>query len=136
MASRRSRGSEPAQGEGVPEEGEEASTALSAPEQSEEIAPATEPDKRLPEAWAKKLGKVGADPGLSINGKPRPAPFNWEHAAADQIHGWSKHKLHTADPFLLERSDYEAALQAAQKPDQSGQYQAHPGALSPFKNKG
>lgn len=99
----------------------------------EEPAAEAGPEKRAPEQWAKRLGKVGKNPGVEINKKARPAPLSWDHAAADQIHGWSLHGQHTTEPLLLERADYEAALEKAKAPDAKGEYQPHPGALSPFK---
>lgn len=95
--------------------------------------PAAPDGRRTPEGWAKKLGKLGKAPGIEINKKPVPAAFSWDHAAADQIHGWSMHGQHSAEAFVLTQGDYEAALLAAAKPDPSGNYLPHSGALSPFK---
>lgn len=92
------------------------------------------PERRTPEEWAQALGYVGKRSSLTINGQRRPTPFQWQHAAADQLHGWSLHKQHTVELFKLTRAAYEAALQAASKP--SGRtYQAHSAALSPFCNR-
>ena len=95
-------------------------------------APA-EPLLLTPEEWAKRLGKVGRDPGLSVNKRARPAPFSWDHAAADQVHGWSEHTQHSADPLKISRDAYQGALAAAAKPDQSGEYRPHEPAISPYK---
>lgn len=121
------------------ESGVASETPPSPPEAPSEEAPAVSapvdagPALDEPKNWAKKLGKVGKDPKVSINKKPRPAAFSWDHAAADQIHGWSLHDQHSATPLTITRAAYEAALVKAGNPDERGNYAPHPEALSPFK---
>jgi hypothetical protein len=96
-------------------------------------APSAEPLLLTPVEWAKRLGKVGRDPGLRVNGKARPAPLSWDHAAADQLHGWTEHDQHSATPLKIRKEPYLEALKAAAKPDSTGRYVPEPHALSPYK---
>lgn len=112
----------------------EAGTSDEHPQEKAEEKAAPEDDgKATPLVWAKKLGKFGKDPKLSVNGKPRPAPVSWDHAVADQVHGWTEHGQHSADPLRITREAYEAALQAARTPDDHGNYSAHVAAKSQYK---
>lgn len=98
--------------------------------------PAAKEEPTTPEYWAGKLGHVAkkASP-LDVNGKRRPLHFDVAHAAADQLHGWSFHKLHTVDPLVLTEDAYKGALAAALKTDKAGHYVPHGPALSKFAQK-
>jgi hypothetical protein len=107
---------------------------------------------RTPEEWARATGHVGKSSPLSLSNRTSKVPqsrgdrFDAQHSAADQLHGWSAHKQHTADKFELSREAYEAALAAALKPvastDKDGKptgapkYRPHAAALSPFCTRG
>lgn len=74
-----------------------------------EVSP---PSPKLePHEWAEKLG--------NFRGKDSRLPqsqdfFTPAHAAADFLHGWSKHRHHfQSAPLLITQADYEAALEAA-----------------------
>jgi hypothetical protein len=76
---------------------------------------------------------VGAPAGSA---PPRPGTvdrYNWRHAAAASLHGWSQHEHHAGKPIQLSDADYEAALEAASAP-KGVSYEPHKPALSPFKN--
>jgi len=88
-----------------------------APKSAEVQPPAAAPapeapaaPKRTPADWAKVLEfSKPADPRL-----PQSEPHtDWQHAAADVLHGWSRHAYHyQADPFEISEADYRAALEA------------------------
>jgi hypothetical protein len=93
---------------------------LAVTEEAQPAAPVpSEPALEEPLTWAKKLGKFGKDPKFSVNKKPRQAAPSWDHAAADQIHGWSLHAQHSATPLRITKEAYLAALVAAGEPDLS-----------------
>ncbi len=110
------------------------------------------PEVFTPAGWAGKLGRLGKPSGLKVSTRDSKEPqaraerFSLAHSAADQLHGWSAHKLHTADPLLITRDAYEAALAAALTPvtptDKDGKptgapkYRPHAAALSPFSTRG
>lgn len=100
-----------------------------------EVRPGTEKEPTTPEYWARKLGHVAkkASP-LDVNGRRRPLHFDAAHAAADQLHGWSFHKLHTVEPLVLSQEAYEDALKAALRPE-AGHYVPHSPAISKFARK-
>lgn len=88
------------------------------------------PEKRTPAEWAAKLGHIHQrDPRLPQS-ETRPT---WQHAVADQLHGWTLHEHHfQGQPLLLSQADYMAALEAG------GEYPvtpAHGPALSPALRK-
>lgn len=67
--------------------------------------------KLTPDAWGRKLGhfKVG-DVRLPQNVQH----FDPQHAAADELFGWSRHAYHyQAEPFLITEADYLEALKTA-----------------------
>lgn len=74
-------------------------------------APAPEPVKKTPEQWARVLGHMKlADPRIPQS----TTHADWQHAAADKLHGWGRHAYHyQAEPMLLTQDDYQAALDAA-----------------------
>jgi pyruvate dehydrogenase E2 component (dihydrolipoamide acetyltransferase) len=129
-----------------------ATAPTEAPAPAAEAPPAKPPEQLTPAAWAAKLGHARkASPLLvstkdSREPKPGPARFSPQHAAADQLHGWSAHKQHTADELVITRKAYEAALAAALTPvaptDEDGKptgapkYRPHAAALSPFCPRG
>jgi hypothetical protein len=39
--------------------------------------------------------------------------YTWQHNAAAQLHGWTLHEQHSAEPLRLTKDEYEAALKAA-----------------------
>lgn len=66
---------------------------------------------RTPEDWAERLGHIKRSNPLIPQSKTHA---DWQHACADQLHGWSKDAYHfAADPLLISQVDYEAALAAA-----------------------
>lgn len=74
--------------------------------------------RRTPLQWAEQLGHIKqGDPRVPQS----KTHADWQHAAADKLHGWSKHAYHhQGDPFLLSQEDYEAALEnAAEYPAKS-----------------
>lgn len=54
-----------------------------------------------------------------------------EYRAAETLHGWSSHEQHTAEPLLLTRDAFLAAIVAAHEPCARGQYTPHTPALAP-----
>lgn len=84
-----------------------------------------------PDEWGKKLGRFRkADPNIP----QQISHFDWQHAAADKLYGWSEHAYNFQDtPFQITRECYEKALAAA------AQFPAaapHPGALpNPYKKR-
>ena len=62
--------------------------------------------------------------------------FSALHNSAAMLHGWGKkgenwgHRHHAGEPLKLSRADYLAALEAAGKTNELGEYEPHPGALS------
>jgi len=67
--------------------------------------------KRTPEDWAERLGHIKKRDKRIPQSETHP---DWQHAAADKGHGWSKHAFHyEKDPLLITQADYEAALEAA-----------------------
>jgi hypothetical protein len=50
-------------------------------------------------------------------GRPqKTVSYNWQHAAAAQLHGWGAHEHHAGEPIQLTRADYEKAIEAAVEP--------------------
>lgn len=74
-------------------------------------AAAPAPARLTPNAWGRKLGhfKQG-DTRL-----PQNVPhFDRQHAAADELFGWSRHAYNfQAEPFLITEADYVAAIKSA-----------------------
>ena len=87
-------------------------------------------DKKLPEEWATELGHVL--PGPTRRGPESPESyFDTDHAVASALHGWALDAHHyQGDRLRLSRSDYEAALKAAQTCDAQGTPSRHLPALS------
>jgi hypothetical protein len=73
--------------------------------------PAVSALKLTPDAWGRKLGHFKAgDTRLPQNVQH----FDPQHAAADELFGWSRHAYHfQAAPFLITETDYIAALKTA-----------------------
>lgn len=57
-----------------------------------------------------------------------PAP--WLHAAASVLHGWAEQEHATGKPVRLTVEDYGAALKAAERPGEGGDYVPHAPASS------
>lgn len=51
--------------------------------------------------------------------------------AAEQLHGWSAHESHSAEPLRITREAFLAALEAVMSPDKRGNYTPHTEALAP-----
>jgi hypothetical protein len=61
-----------------------------------------------------------------------PEPYRSpEYRAAETLHGWGVHHLHTADPLLITREAFDAALVAGHTADERGNYTPHAPALAP-----
>jgi hypothetical protein len=61
-----------------------------------------------------------------------PEPYRSpEYRAAETLHGWGVHHLHTADPLLITREAFDAALVAGHTADAQGNYTPHAPALAP-----
>lgn len=43
--------------------------------------------------------------------------YSWQHEAAAQLHGWNAHTQHSAEPFIISRETYLAALKAVESDD-------------------
>ena len=73
--------------------------------------PSTPPLMHTPEEWAKRLGHVCVAPEHMPQLRTH---YDWRHAVADALHGWSQHAYHyQAEPLLLTETHYCAALDAA-----------------------
>lgn len=126
-----------------------------APAAPAEAAPPVDvkaPTLLSPDAWAVKLGHARKASPLLLSNRDsktpqaRPPGFSPAHSAAAQLHGWSAHKLHTADELAITREAYEHALSAALspvravdadgKPTGAPKYRPHAAALSPFSPRG
>lgn len=97
--------------------------------QDEKPAIKSKPEElKPPEVWCFELG-LHSKPKLSKNRKLMlsPAIPSWQHGAASALHCWEFHEHHANGPMLLSKSDYLAALKAAEGPS----YKPHPAALSP-----
>jgi len=57
-------------------------------------------------------------------------PPAWMHEAAATIHGWREHEAAFARPIRLTGEEYAAALEAAKRPNEFGEYAPHEPALS------
>lgn len=68
---------------------------------------------KTPEDWGRaKRQWVEGNPHVA----QAPSHWKWEHAIADQLHGWKEHAYHYPDnPLLLTESDYLAAVEAAKE---------------------
>lgn len=76
-----------------------------------EALPKAQPDAvtATPQQWAEELFPAGS--------KGRQHPELWKHGAAAALHQWASFEHHTGAPKQLTKSDYEAALEAACKPN-------------------
>lgn len=77
----------------------------------------------------RKLGVVRVSK-ITINGKAGEFKTP-EFRAAEVLHGWPSHASHTADPLLISREAFDAALVAVATADASGNYAPHAAALAP-----
>jgi hypothetical protein len=83
--------------------------------------------RRTPVDWAQKLGHYHEAPPHMPQLRSR---YDWQHAAADKLHGWSQQSYHYQnEPFLLSQADYEAALAAAAEYPAMA---AHEAAIAPI----
>jgi hypothetical protein len=94
--------------------------AVPAPAQGEPKAPPTLHDHAV------ATGNVATSTPAFTFGSSRQR-YSWQHEAAAQLHGWNAHGQHSAEPLIISREDYDAALQAAQ----SDALRAHLPAVSP-----
>jgi hypothetical protein len=103
--------------ENAPDAKSEPKKAKSSPQTESAAAPSAPAAPTAPTAtpneWAAKLGLVKlADPQL-----PQTVTvYNWKHAAADKLYGWSEHAYHyqgAEHAFRLTEEDYRKALEAA-----------------------
>lgn len=111
----------------MPEENaapESAATDPSAPTEPPPAPRPVAPEKRTPDAWAREY--------FPASDRGRPHPALWRHAGAAALHQWALEAHHAGKPLELTRADYEAALEAAAKPNPA----PHPGALGPHTKKG
>jgi hypothetical protein len=102
-----------------------------APEAEEEVTEeedeAEAEERCTAEEWAKRLGHIQqANPHVPQS----ITHYDWRHACADVLCGWSRHAYHYQnDPLLLTQEDYETALEnAAEYPNKP----AHEPAMSPL----
>lgn len=75
--------------------------------------PVAEVEYKSPHDWAVTLGKYRAASPFQPQLRAHYAP---DHAAADQLHGWTRFAYDyqgAAEGFVLSESDYRAALDAA-----------------------
>lgn len=104
-------------------------------------APQAVVEQRTPEEWAAPCGqrrkRSFEDVVSRVNGKPFDVTGDFldMHEAASVLHGWKLHEHHAGEPLKLSRADYEAALAAAGKTNEAGEYEPHPAALSPHRPK-
>lgn len=85
-------------------------------------------EKKTAEEWGKELGHWHSPSGISYD---QNGFWKREYAAANALHGWSRHAYHYAsDPLLMTKKQFLAAIDAAQiGPDPYGP------ALSKIKDK-
>lgn len=69
------------------------------------------PKTKTPDEWGRAQGRYREVNPLVAQVKSH---FDWRHAVADKLHGWSKHAYHYVDlPLEISEADYNAALEAA-----------------------
>lgn len=108
------------------------------------VAPKTGEERLTVDELAALTGNV-TEASAAIRTKARGfrrKAYSWQHNAAAQLHGWSLHAMHSADPMRITRAAYEAALKAAEAPvvrvvkdGRTARYEPHPAACSPFLTK-
>jgi hypothetical protein len=104
---------------------------------ADDHTPAPEPKKAKgrPEA-EKKLVEQSRPARLTVDDlRAVHRPPDWLHEAAATIHGWREHEHAFARAIRLTGEDYEAALEAAKRPNDRGEYVPHEPALSDAKPK-
>jgi hypothetical protein len=103
------------------------------------------PEGQQPKAEVRPLGPTPWDHGRDaghikaaralLDGTQDRDVRSWAFRAAEVLHGWATHQLHSPDPLILTRDDYDAAIAAAQSPDERGAYTPHAAALAPHLRK-
>ncbi len=114
-------------------------------------------DLATPEEHAKATGNLAPKPQTETaktfgrKDKPQIVRLSWQHEAAAQLHGWRAHSSHSAEPLLITRAAYLAALKASAEPfcaktcpktgvvkdgpsarARHGHYEPHVPAMSPY----
>lgn len=79
-------------------------------------------DKRDPELWAAELGFTAKPQWSGLAGV---ALVDAIHGGADSLHGWSLYQHVRGEPFMVTKSDYMAARDAAAKTDDKGRNTPH-----------
>lgn len=70
-------------------------------------------EKRTPQDWAKRQGRYRE---VNKHIAQARSHYDWRHACADRLHGWSKFAYHyQRETFELSEDDYNAALKAAEQ---------------------
>lgn len=100
-----------------------------AKETPEPTAP-TKAEKRSPHEHAEAFGHVISGSGPRFGSEPNGPDYSWQHRAAAQLHGWLEHEHHEGKPVELSEHDYQAALFAASRTNESGDYTPHKPAMS------
>lgn len=81
--------------------------------------PKEDPLKRMtPHEHAVATGNCSTEEeNVRIGGRPSErATYSLGHKCASRLHGWPQHEYHEAEPIMLSRAAYEAALKAALAP--------------------
>lgn len=100
------------------------------PENTTESTPQVGQSKASPLIHGRATGHVKENAVTTFNGKTA----TWRspaYRAAEVLHGWGAHELHTADPFEITFEDFNAALATASEADEHGQYAPYVPALAP-----
>lgn len=92
--------------------------------------------RQTPDQWAIECGEVLDVRGIMSPAGHSPSNKSAAHRGAATLHGWELHKMHSAEPLTMTRSDYEAALAAAMAPPPGENcLKAHGPACTPYLPK-
>lgn len=97
--------------------------------------PAADPDPiGTPTEHARATLNLGITGGtaLTFNSRPASTRLSEAHELADQVNGWTAHRVGTGEQFTLKRSAYLQALELTKTPGPLGHIASHEAARSPY----